>query len=300
MSMLIIQPVAVTDQVLVSSSVTETAALWSATTNYTLGTRVRRPTNRVYENLQAGVNASLPESTRERWLDVGPTNTHAMFDNEVGTITRGANSIRVTVRPGQIGGIAWLELDGVTDIYVSMTTQATGALVYERVVNLEVNDILDIWDFFFMPFEAGTDAVLSDLPAFSDGVLTFTLVGGPTVGCGVCKFGTVHVMGDTELGARLGIVSYSRKKKNDFGRYTFVPSERGYGKTMDLTVVMPSAAFNRAARLLPKLLDVPCIYVLDDGPGFEAGILFGIYLDFFMLIDYQDEVSCGLQLEGLI
>lgn len=305
MSMLIIQPVVMTDAMLVSSTVPENdfTGPWNPATNYTAGQKVvRATTHRVYENKLAGVDATLPESaTTTRWQDIGPTSRWAMFDDEVGSVTRGPSPLTVVLKPGQVGGLALLELEGVEQVQLRYLSATGGTLVYTRDIDMEEAQILDVWDWFFLPYELGTDVLVSDLPPYADGELTITLIGPGTVGCGVCKVGPYLEVGETELGFSVGIESYSRKTKNAFGRYQFKKStQRDYAKTMDISVEMPRAAFNRVFRTLAKLLDVPCIYVLDDGEGLEAAALYGIYLDFSIVADLQLVYVCNLNIESLI
>ena len=111
----IIEPHTVTDVMLVSSTVPETDyAAWNAATSYTVGTKViRTTTHKVYENLIAGVDATLPENATggatPRWLDLGATNSWAMFDDKVGTATTSASTLTVVLDPGSISGIGLLE-----------------------------------------------------------------------------------------------------------------------------------------------------------------------------------------------
>ena len=66
--------------------------VWNAATNYSVGDQViRTETHMIYENIQAGVDATLPEvdaalETPTRWVRLGPTNKFAMFDTLVKTL----------------------------------------------------------------------------------------------------------------------------------------------------------------------------------------------------------------------
>lgn len=82
--MIVIPPIPITSSVLASSTVAEPSAgevVWDATTSYAVGDVViRTTTHRKYECQIAGVDSTIPENAPARWLDIGPTNKWAMFD----------------------------------------------------------------------------------------------------------------------------------------------------------------------------------------------------------------------------
>jgi hypothetical protein len=125
----LLRPIAVTDSVLVASSVAEDdAPAWGTGTNYPAGARViKAATHRIYESLAGGNVGNDPATSVGKWLDVGPTGRWAMFDQALGSVTTDGAAIEVTLRPNvAVNGLAILDTTAA-----SVQVQAPG---YDRTV----------------------------------------------------------------------------------------------------------------------------------------------------------------------
>jgi hypothetical protein len=278
-------------------------AAWVAATNYTVGTKViRTTTHRIYENLVAGVDATLPElatgGSTPRWLDIAPTNRWAMFDDEIGSSTGIASPLSVVIKPGPLSAVALLELVG-TAVTVTLKDSAGGAVVYARsVTDLDGAVLTDIFDWFVVPFEQISILTFTDLPdSYTDGELTISVTGTGTVSCGVCKFGAAYEIGGTEYGAQLGIIDYSRKETNAFGRTAIVP--RRYARTLNAKLMFDQAALSGVYKLLSDLRTAPSVWIGSDAAGFDSLTLYGFYKDFSIDVAYPSASYCSLTIEGL-
>ncbi|MGE4534644.1 hypothetical protein, partial [Halomonas sp.] len=152
--MRIIRPITVTDAVLDASNLPEDDyPEWDSGTTYSTGDRViKASTHRVYESQtdsnsddpEVGVNADPPT-----WLDIGPTNRWAPFDEKIGTVAAGAevidpsyliddasaNGVSYTFTPSAlVDSVALINLSGVV-LYVKVETTTEG-IVYERRLGL--------------------------------------------------------------------------------------------------------------------------------------------------------------------
>ena len=115
----VIPPLTITDSRLTSSNVAETDyAAWSSATTYSLGQRVIVvSTHKVYESLQ---NSNLNKdptlaSNATWWIEVSPTNRWKMFDISNTTQTTNADSIVVTITPGQVvNSVSLMNLEGIS------------------------------------------------------------------------------------------------------------------------------------------------------------------------------------------
>lgn len=104
----------ITSSVLASSTVAEPSAgeaVWNAATSYAEGNVViRTTTHRKYECQIAGADSTIPENAPTRWLDIGPTNKWAMFDQNRNAQTVATTSMQVELTPcengsyGTVGG----------------------------------------------------------------------------------------------------------------------------------------------------------------------------------------------------
>ncbi|MDI1278076.1 hypothetical protein [Methylobacter sp.] len=301
--MKLINPTEVTDTMLVSSTVPENDyPEWDPFAAYIAGNRYNRiSTHRAYECLVDNTNFT-PETnltgTAPKWLDIGPTNQRAMFDNKVGTSTTCLSPLTVVLRPGGVSGIGLLECVGAEAVVV-LKDAPSGVIVYARSISLDGTSIDDVYDWFTLPYEQRTQVVLTDLPyQYANPELTITISGSGIVGCGVCKFGPVFKIGDTQYGATAGIIDYSVKTKDSFGNYSF--AEGAYSKKASFKVDVAKKDFNRIDRYLASLRVKPCIYIGTESVEYEPLTIYGKYNDFTIDVPYPEINYCSIEIEGLI
>ena len=296
--MKVIKPVAVTDAVLISSTAPETDySAWAAGTAYSVGNRViRTSTHRIYERLIAGTTATAPELDAVNWIDIAPTNRWAMFDSEVSTQTALASPLTVVIKPGFVNGIALFGLVG-DSLTVTVRDSLAGSVVYSRTLALDGTILADWYQYFFEPYVQRADVVLTDLPPYGDAHITLTLTGSGTVKCGIVALGTVYTLGDTQQGASVSIVDYSRKETDAFGVTSFV--QRAYSKRMSVNLLLANAQLNKTQRVLADLRASPAAWVGTDAPGYEPLTVYGFYKDFSIDIAYPQLSYCSLEIEGL-
>lgn len=301
-TMKMIKPFAMTTAMLASSTLPETDyAAWSNVTAYAVGNRViKTSTHRVYECVQAGTNHDPETAGVSWWVDIGPTNRWAMFDNVVGTSSSSASTMTIVLQPGGISGLALLELAGQS-VSVTMRDAPAGTVVYSRTVTLDESDITSFYDWFYAPYDQKTDIVLTDLPPHFMGCeLTITITSVGATSCGVCKFGEVIAIGDAKVGVGLEILDYSKKVKDpDFG--TFSVSERGYAKLMTLDVITDKNDFARIVKRSAEIRATLCIYIATDADQVLSPlIVYGFYRSLRIVVEYPLHHQCALQIEGLI
>ena len=255
--------------------------------------------HKIYESLQGTNLNHSPTTSPTWWVEVGPTNRWAMFDERVGTQTVAESSLTVVLRPGGISAIALLELAG-RQVSVVMKDLPGGTVVYSKTVDLDGTIIDSFYDWFYEPYEQLTDLVLTDLPAhFQKCELTITIsTTSGNVSCGVCKPGELFLIGASQYGAKLGISSCSRKDPDEYGRVGI--KKRSNSKKMTLSVDTDSSRFNKIYRKLAKLDAVACIWIATEVKGYESMILYGFFKDFYIDIPGFRVHYCSLEIEGLI
>lgn len=301
--MKVIKPTIINDTILSSSSVPENDyAEWNAATNYTVGTKViRLTTHRIYESLTGGIDATLPENATAgptpKWLDIGPTNRWAMFDQVVGTKTTATGSLSVSLDfPNGISGLALLELQG-SQLVVEMIVDSVA--VYSKTVSLDGTSITSFYDWFFTEYEQLPDIVMLDLPQhFHTPTVNITITGTGTVSCGVCVIGQVSQIGDTDYGASVEIDDYSKKERDEFGRYAVV--ERAFSKRTNQRITTNKEDFSKIFRILSSLRAVPCVYVATEEQGYSSLIVYGFFRNFEIEVSYPTINYCSLEIEGMI
>ncbi len=261
----LLQPVEVTDAVLTASNVAEAdAPAWSAEATYADAARVM-VAHRVYESLVAANRGNDPV-TSGKWVEVGPTNRWAMFDEALGSVTSAAAAIVVTLAAGAVDTIALLDVKAAT-----VRVQAAG---YDRVLTV-----------------AGGAIVFDDVPATA---ATVTIAGAGTVSVGTLLIGRMVGLGITEASPTAGITDYSRKEVDDFGDVTIV--QRAWSKRMTAKALIRSTAIDAVFDRIASVRARPSLWIGDAGS--EALTIYGFFKDFS--IEVGENVSkLSLSIEGL-
>ena len=296
--MRLIRPTTLTDAMLTSSTAPETDyPAWSSVTAYTVGARViLTATHRRYEALAASTNVS-PSTDPTKWLDLGPTNRWAMFDARVGTATSRAASLQVGLAPGAIDALALIDTEAES---ATVTLTAGGVQVYSRSQTFNVGGVaIDNWfSWFFEPLGQKTSMLFLDLPVYAAGQLSVTLTRdnpADSVSCGTLLVGRQLSLGDTEHGADIGIIDYSRKETDQFGVTSVV--ERAFAKRMTAKVVLSTDAIDDIHRSLAALRATPVLWIGSE--SFESLTVYGFYKEFSIDIAYPTVSYCSLTIEGL-
>ena len=295
--MKVVKPTPITAAMLVGTTATETYTAWNAATAYVLNDIVlRTATQRLYQRLIAGTTATAPESDTTNWLDIAPSNIWAMFDGEISTTTDRTTSITVVLKPGYVNSLALFGLVG-SSIDITVRDALAGAIVYTHSQTLDGTIIADWYQYFFEPVVQLGEVVLTDLPPYGDAHITVVITGTGTVECGICLVGTFYTLGDTQYGASVGIVDYSRKETDAFGITTFV--RRAYSKRMTARLMLDTVQINKVQRVLADLRATPCAWIGVDNDTYAPLVIYGFYKDFSIEIAYPTLSYCSLEVEGL-
>lgn len=302
--MKMIKPIPVDDTVLISSTANEDDyAAWNESASYAVGDRVvRTTTHAVYENLIAGIDATFPENATggatPRWVYVKPTNRYAMFDDVIGTKTSVISPLNTELAPGNVSGLALLEVVGQT-LDVTMTDGAGGTTVYSKSINLDDTAINSFWDYFYQDYVQKDTVALTDLPGeYLNARLIVTISGSGTVSCGVCQPGTVYELGDTDNGATIRRQDYSKKTTDQFG-YTSVV-KRATRKILSADVEVAFEKFTQLDRLMRDMQSELAIYIGVDRAGYETLIVYGFASDVKIVIPHPKYLMCNIEIEGII
>ena len=297
--MKIIRPTTITDSILISSSVAENDyPEWSSTTTYNAGDKVIVVADhKIYEALKTTTNEP-PSTNPLSWLNLGPTNRWAMFDDKVGTSTTATSSISVSLSAGIVTGIALLNLVDVVSVTIEMTT--TDGVVYDETIDLyDPSNVSDWWSYFFEDIRIKSFALVLDLPTYRASTLDITITGttGQPVSVGTLVVGKLLQYADSvDYGASVGIQDYSRKDRDDFGNITIV--ERAFNKRARWNFRLLNSEVDVFQENLALLRARPAVYIGNE--GFNSLIVYGFYRDFDTVIAYPTHSECSIDLEGLV
>lgn len=279
--MKLINPAPITGAALTSSNVAETVPAWSVSrTDYAKGERVL-DANHVWEWLadakgNTTVKPSADTSTPAKWLDTGASNRWKMFDKKagntwlIGTATTNAETIDVTLTPGQVvNSIALFGLDASS---VQVIMKVGDRELVNKTITQERRGVNSWYDYYFTPIDRAETMVLTGLPAY--GTATFRIIVKNPNGIarvGLLALGRLVEVGTSVFGTSISIQSYSTTTVDQFGNETIV--SRGSRRIVDYDVRIPTADLSRVVRLLDQLRDTVCVYIGDEAK--EASITVG-------------------------
>ncbi|WP_027864257.1 hypothetical protein [Massilia alkalitolerans] len=265
-SLSVLVPVEVDNTTLISSTVPEADyAAWAAGTAYVKDAFCISPaTHRIYQCMTPHTGKNPDDVTNRAgttvyWLDIGPTNRWAMFDEEVSTQTVAASPLTVVLRPGSFSG---LYLAGVDAGSISITVKdaPSGVVIYSYTGQLEGSQPADYDEYFFDRFKPLTDFLASDIEQYNSAELTLTLSSaGGAVKCGVLAIGDLRSLGRTQYGAKAKPKTYSYIKTDDFGRTSI--KRRKTAMDMSASAHLDVSEANAVTDIIRSVLDVPAVWI---------------------------------------
>lgn len=287
-----IRPIAVTDTVLVSSTVPETLPEYDPAVTYVAGDRVRSAA-RVYESQQA-TNTGNALTELAWWVEVGPTNRWAMFDDVNSTATTGTTEISFTVRPGSIvNSLALMDVSAV-NVSVVATSDSEGEVFNQTYSMVDDGGINDYYSWFFEAIDRKSVLIVSGIPPMNDLQVAVT-ISGEDLSLATFAIGAIREIGASVYGASVGIRDFSRKETDDFGSLVLV--ERSYSKSGNFTVWCAAGMVDAIARSLAKYRATPLVWIGSD--AYTSTVIFGFYKDWSLEIAYPTKSICTLEIEGL-
>lgn len=295
----IVKPITVDDSNFVSSTLSEADyAAWSISTTYAAGDRVIVTTgyHKIYESLVSSNVGFSPPTNATKWVEVSNTNRWAVFDQSGGSQSTGTSPMEWVVTTGRVDSVAVLEIANANSVQIIGNSTSEGE-VYNETYTLADNTVLGNWfEYFFSPIRKQTEVIATDIPLYQDLEITVKVIGASTVSAGTVIFGNSSQIGATQYGARSGIVDYSRKEVDQFGRATLV--KRNFSKRMDVTMLIENGIVDNVQYLLSDLRAEPVLWIAAKDQ-YELLTVYGFYRDFNIDIAYTNNSVCSLQIEGL-
>jgi hypothetical protein len=301
----ILVPVTITDTSLIDSTLPEADyAPYDNAHAYALGDRCIAA-HRIYESQLVTANAGHPPTdpvnqfgTIVYWLDVGPTNRWAMFDNEISTQSSGVGTITVVTKPGAINT---LYLGGLqaSDLTVTARDTPGGTVIFSYSGTLQAVKPADYYPYFFSGFSFLKSKILSGIPAYLDMELTVTLsngVGG-TVLCGLLAAGQLQRLGRTQQGAKAKPKTYSYVAIDAYGKATIRKGKAATDMTASALIDKDEARL--VQDIIAAALDTPCLVSCSDKADYSGLNIFGL-VSGEVVYKTPETSEVSLSVEGLI
>lgn len=307
--MKVIPPITITPAMLTSSSIAEPdttvgEASWVSGTTYpTVGTIViLTSTHRKYYKLNTNVSTNLtvaPNINTADWLDVGPTNKWAMFDNTRTAGSTSTSTVTISIAPGvRANSIA---LVGCTANYVNISVSSGGPVIYTYATSMVTRHTTGWYKYFYGSFEYKASVITFAVPPNLNNIITITFsmpTGGGVIGSVI--LGNYIALGDIQKQPVLEATNFSKIDRDAYGNSLLVP-RRSVPKTSQRTFTTKSNV-NKLMAARDLLNAVPAIWVGVEDPNdlyFEPLLIMGVYKEFSISMDYPDHAIVSLQLEEM-
>lgn len=295
----IIEKKQVMDMNLLESSLPEDEhPVYSPMATYTLGQRVILTTgyHKVYESLANGNAGFFPPDNLDKWAEVGPTNRFALFDDSIESKSMGMETLSFKVALGRVNALSLLGLSA-GQIRIQVFSPGLNMTLFDKTYSGTNRTGVNSWyKYFFSPIRPKTVLTVLNIPSTVDAEITVTLTGVGQVSAGVFVAGMGFEVGDVQYGARPGIIDFSRKETDQFGKTKLI--KRSFTKRMDVEVWVDNTRADAVQQKLEDLRATPAVWV-GANELYESLTVFGFARDFSVAIQYPTMSVLSLQIEGL-
>lgn len=300
-SLIVVNPLVLTDAMLVSSNVPEADyAAYVASTTYALGGRVIVvATHTVYESLQAsnvGHDPTLAANSAW-WIKVSPTNRWKCVDTSNSTQTVNTGTISYRITPGQVVNCVALLNAYADSVRIRMIDPVAGT-VYDKTTSLLGTLRNSSWyDFFYSRRMRKNQAIALDLPSFygADILIDLTVSTG-NASLGVLIFGYQQFLGEgIKYGARVGITDYSTKTTNQWGDTVF--NKLAFAKRANFAMQVLNSEIDDFQTQLAEFRGTPCLWI--GSSLYACTVVYGWANDFEIQIAYATVSDGTIDLKGL-
>lgn len=272
---------------------------WTAGT-YSAGTeRVLTETHRRYRATTSTTDKPDAGALKDppTWINIGPTNAFAMFDDVNGTQSKRDLNITAELTPNvNINGVAMFNVTGATSVTVTMNDPTDGEVYSRQFDMIDNSEIADYWNYFFNPIISRTEFVVLDLPAFSAATTTVSIDGSAEVAAGTLVIGNQIALGVTTYGTTLKLFDASIKVRDEFGNFTVIP--RRTSKTVEFDFYCDTQKVGYVFQQLQRLTSIPAVWLGTDTED-DSTLVFGYYEDSAINISAPSVSSCSLTIQGL-
>lgn len=299
--MRVIKPIAFEESHVVFSNVVETYLEWLVSTTYALDAIVWYGT-RLWKSAAGGHVGVVPGTDASKWVDFGPRNKFAMFDDEVQTQSVvPSGDMQIVLYPNKIfNSLALMNIQGNTlRIRIQDDYPIGNNILDTGVVSLDNTSMANWYDYFFEEYDFRTYFTLTDIPPYSNARIIIDLDSASEVKIGHVAYGNYYDLGLTQYGAAFGIKDFSIKDTDDFGITTFTP--RAFSKRVDTQLWIDNRDITKVTKVLSDVRATPCVWIGSSVDNInEVLTVFGFYREFETTINYPTVSMCRLSIEGLI
>ena len=317
---------------LLSCSISESdavdGALWSASTTYSAGQKVRY-NHVIYESLLDGNRNNKPDGEWSgldaKWKKVDATLPWKMLDDfvETQTVAPENETLQFCVPFKNGDAFALLNTQGIVAKVKITDLDADGSIkdisahsLYEyNYEELQGNEILlkkdyilladifhhSLYEYNYFPFRNIENIAATGIASPANGTLCVEIESceGHSAAVGHVIVGRAYELGLTKYGAEIGFTDYSRKETDEFGVTRLV--RRSYAKRISPELYLHPNQKDYVVSLLHEARGLPCLWIGDNiDNGYQSLTTYGWLEDFRLVCEGPNEDVLSLEIQGLI
>ena len=310
-----ILPITVAEAKLTATNVAENDyAVWAIGTTYARGDFcISTTTHTVYRSLTdsnlgndpdaeiaALADPLIDDPDPVNWQIISATNRWKMFDGKPSNLCTNAESITLTIEPGQfVGGVGFFEITAET-VQLDIVDPVEG-LVYTKTVNMQDESVVTDWySYYFEDIVTLNELVMLDLPPYSNAEYQITIA-NPN---GTAKVGQIAIGPIWEIGTTLipnlsvSGLDFSFVQNDEFGDLVTVKREATQLNTFD--ILIPSTDLFGFARRMKDLRGGSLAVWIGNDDSRLRTINFGFSRDWRNVYSTRDISVVSLQIQGVV
>jgi hypothetical protein len=308
MSFKMIEPEEVTTAKLLSSSIAEhDHAAWSNLTDYAINDLciVTGDTHAIFKAAAAsgpsngGAVDPTSAAVSGKWVNIASTNRWKPFDQYIGDPATASTSAEWRIQAdGIVDGIALFGLSAASVNII--VTDATEGEVYNKTHSLQdETGVVDAYTYHFSPIIRFDSLVVTDIaPFFAPEVRIVVSEPGGTLEVGQIVIGRQEVIGTTLNNLSFGIQSFSRKERDEFGRYSI--KQRDSADTMTPPFAYKSSKGSYLRSRLKAREAKATVYAADSQYRANDYAIYGFFKEFRPIARYGEISEGSIELESIV
>jgi hypothetical protein len=232
------------------------------------------------------------------WIDIGPTNKWAMFDDKTTTVTYSDADFSVTLTPiGLINTISFFGIDGTTSVNIKVY-DGDDVLQHDSDYSLiDISPIYDHYTYYFYQTVYANSYTIEDIPVIYSPKIVITF-SGAAMSVGAIPFGQSFFIGDLHAdGTKSEDIDYSRVEYDEFGELTII--KRPAVNLNTYAVLSKKSTLPYIRSIIGKTRGKNALWIGDVGYN-QKLVTYGVYESFPIPYDMPNHASYKITVRGSI
>lgn len=199
----------------------------------------------------------------QTWVEVGPTNKWAVFDDKKSTKSKSNPPYAIQLVPGvTIDSLAGFAISGATDVTIVATSASAGEVFNETINLLNIDLAYDFYTWYTYEIDYIDEFVVTNIPPYPDLTIDISFTGA-AIEVGNIVTGRGRNLGVLQTGVISDRVDYTRTTIDGFGEEATVI--RPITKYSTYPIVIEKVQAPSVLRFLDGLRGLKCVWIGDIG-----------------------------------